>query len=67
MWSKKPCRLALQEGYFAEGDSIEQAVQATLMQAVKAGQIRQLPNASFTPTVVTGYDGVATGELNFVE
>ena len=53
MSSENLCRLALQEGYFAEGDSIEQAVQATLMQAVKAGQIRQLPNASFAPTVVT--------------
>jgi hypothetical protein len=47
------CRLAVQEGYFAEGDSIEQTVQATLIQVVKAGQIQQLPNATFAPTVVT--------------
>jgi hypothetical protein len=53
MSSENLCRLALQEGYFAEGDRIEQEVQATLMQAVKAGQIQQLPNASFAPTVVT--------------
>jgi hypothetical protein len=53
MSSENLCRLAVQEGYFAEGDSIEQAVQATLTQVVKTGQIQQLPNASFGPTVVT--------------
>jgi hypothetical protein len=47
------CRLAVQEGYFADGDSAEQGVHATLMHVVKAGQIQQLPNANFAPTVVT--------------
>lgn len=47
------CRLAVQEGYFADGDSAEQGVHATLMHVVKAGQIQLLPNANFAPTVVT--------------
>ena len=53
MSSEDLCRLAVQEGYFADGDSAEQGVHATLMHVVKAGQIQQLPNANFAPTVVT--------------
>ena len=47
------CHLAVQEGYFADGDSAEQGVHATLTHVVKAGQIQQLSNANFVPTVVT--------------
>jgi hypothetical protein len=43
------CRLTVQEGYFADGDSAERGVQATLMHVVKAGLIRQLPNGNFAP------------------
>jgi len=39
--------LAVQEGYFAEGDGAERGVQAVLMNVVKAGHIRQLPNGDF--------------------
>jgi len=39
--------LAVQEGYFAEGDGAERAVQAVLMHVVKTGHIRQLPNGDF--------------------
>jgi hypothetical protein len=42
------CRLAVQEGYFVDGDSAQEGVQATLMHVVKAGQIQQLPNARFS-------------------
>jgi len=53
MSSEDLCRLAVQEGYFADGDGAGQVVHATLMHVVKAGQIQQLPNANFAPTVVT--------------
>jgi hypothetical protein len=43
------CRLTVQEGYFADGDSAERGVHATLMNVVKAGIIRQLPNGNFAP------------------
>jgi hypothetical protein len=43
------CRLTVQEGYFADGDSVERGVHTTLMNVVKAGQIRQLPNGNFAP------------------
>ena len=46
-------RLAVQEGYFVDGDSAQEGVQAMLMHVVKAGQIQQLPNARFAPAVVT--------------
>jgi len=46
-------RLTVQEGYFADGDSAERGVQATLMHIARAGLIRQLPNGSFAPPTVT--------------
>jgi hypothetical protein len=51
--SEDLCRLAFQEGYFADGDSARDAVHAMLLQVAKAGQIQQLPNARFAPTVGT--------------
>ena len=38
--------LAVQEGYFPDGDA-ERGVPAVLMHVVKAGHIRQLPNGDF--------------------
>lgn len=46
------CRLTVQEGYFADGDSAERGVHATLLHVVKAGLIRQLPNGNFAPLAV---------------
>jgi len=46
------CRLTVQEGYFADGDSAEPGVHATLLHVVKAGLIRQLPNGNFAPLTV---------------
>jgi hypothetical protein len=46
------CVLSVQEGYFAEGENPEQAVHGTLMNVVKAGFIRQLPNGTFAPATV---------------
>jgi hypothetical protein len=40
-------RLAVQEGYFAEGGGADADLEATLMQGVKAGQVRQLPGGKF--------------------
>jgi hypothetical protein len=45
--------MAVQEGYFADGDSAERGVHATLMQVVKAGLMRQLPSGNFAPPAVT--------------
>jgi hypothetical protein len=45
-------RLAMQEGYFADADSAERGVHATLLNVVKAGLIRQLPNGNFAPATV---------------
>jgi hypothetical protein len=45
-------RLAVQEGYFADGDSAERGVHTTLINVVKAGLIRQLPNGNFAPATV---------------
>jgi hypothetical protein len=45
-------RLAVQEGYFPDGDSAERGVHATLVNVVKAGFIRQLPNGNFAPASV---------------
>jgi hypothetical protein len=39
-------RLAMQEGYFAEAETADRGVHATLLNVVKAGLIRQLPNGS---------------------
>jgi hypothetical protein len=45
-------RIALQEGYFADADTADRGVHATLINVVKAGLIRQLPNGSFAPATV---------------
>jgi hypothetical protein len=45
-------RLAVQEGYFADGESAERGVHTTLINVVKAGLIRQLPNGNFAPATV---------------
>ncbi len=45
-------RVAVQEGYFAEGENHDRGVQLTLMNVVKAGFIRQLPNGAFAPATV---------------
>jgi hypothetical protein len=45
-------RLALQEGYFADAESADRGVQATLINVVKAGLIRQTPNGNFAPATV---------------
>jgi hypothetical protein len=42
--------LAVQEGYFPDGDA-ERGVPAVLMHVVKAGHIRQLPNGDFTEVI----------------
>lgn len=45
-------RLSLQEGYFADADSADRGVHTTLLNVVKAGLIRQLPNGNFAPATV---------------
>jgi hypothetical protein len=45
-------RLSLQEGYFADTDSADRGLHATLLNVVKAGLIRQLPNGNFAPATV---------------
>jgi len=45
-------RLSLQEGYFADADTAERGVHAALINVVKAGLIRQLPNGNFAPATV---------------
>lgn len=45
-------RFSLQEGYFADADSAERGVHGTLLNVVKAGLIRQLPNGNFAPATV---------------
>ena len=45
-------RIALQEGYFADGESAERGVTATLLNVAKAGLVRQLPNGNFAPATV---------------
>jgi len=45
-------RLALQEGYFADADTADRGVHTTLINVVKAGLIRQLPNGNFAPATV---------------
>jgi hypothetical protein len=46
------CHLAIQEGYFAEGEVADRGVHATLVNVAKAGFIRQLPNGTFAPATV---------------
>lgn len=43
-------RLAVEEGYFADGDA-ERGVQAVLMHVVKGGTVRQLPNGDFAEVI----------------
>ncbi|HEX2448000.1 MAG TPA: hypothetical protein VHK26_07425 [Methyloceanibacter sp.] len=45
-------RLALQEGYFVDADTADRGVHASLLNVVKAGLIRQLPNGNFAPATV---------------
>jgi hypothetical protein len=45
-------RFAMQEGYFADADTADRGVHATLLSVVKAGLIRQLPNGNFAPATV---------------
>ena len=45
-------RLAMQEGYFADADTADRGVHTTLLNIVKAGLIRQLPNGNFAPATV---------------
>jgi len=45
-------RLSLQEGYFTDAGSADRGVHATLLNVVKAGLIRQLPNGNFAPATM---------------
>lgn len=45
-------RLSMQEGYFADAESAERGVTTTILNVVKAGLIRQLPNGNFAPATV---------------
>ena len=45
-------RLALQEGYFIDAETADRGVHATLINVVKAGLIRQLPNGNFALATV---------------
>jgi hypothetical protein len=45
-------RFALQEGYFIDAETADRGVHATLVNIVKAGLIRQLPNGNFAPATV---------------
>ena len=45
-------RFALQEGYFVDAETADRGVQTTLINVVKAGLIRQLPNGNFAPATV---------------
>lgn len=45
-------RLSLQEGYYADADTADRGVHTTLINIVKAGLIRQLPNGNFAPATV---------------
>ena len=45
-------RFALQEGYFVDAETADRGVHATLINVVKAGLIRQLPNGNFAPATV---------------
>lgn len=44
--------IAIQEGYFADAESAERGVTATLLNVAKAGLVRQLPNGNFAPATV---------------
>ena len=53
-------RLALQEGYFADSDTADRGMHNTLLNVVKAGLIRQLPNGNFAPATVRSNLGLVT-------
>ena len=42
----------MQEGYFGDADTADRGVHATLINIVKAGLIRQLPNGNFAPATM---------------
>ena len=46
------CRLAVHEGYFADGESAQQGVHVLLMHVLKEGHLQQLPNARFALAMV---------------
>jgi hypothetical protein len=52
MSSEDLCRLAVHEGYFADGESAQQGVHALLMHVLKEGHLQQLPNARFALAMV---------------
>jgi hypothetical protein len=41
-----------QEGYFADPESAARAVQVTLVNGIRAGRIRQLPDGTFAPATL---------------
>ena len=45
-------RFVMQEAYFADVDTADRGVHATLINIVKAGLIRQLPNGNFAPATM---------------
>ena len=45
-------RLALQGGYFADADTAVREMHNTLLNVVKSGLIRQLPNGDFAPATI---------------
>ena len=45
-------QFALQEGYFADFDTADRGMHNTLLNMVKAGLIRQLPNGNFAPATM---------------
>ena len=46
------CQHAAQEGYFAGGENVDRGVHVELMNVVKAGFIRQLPDGNFARATV---------------
>ena len=45
-------QLALQDDYFADSDTADRGMHNTLLNVVKAGLIRQLPNGNFAPATI---------------
>jgi len=52
MSSEDLCRLAVHEGYFADGESAQQGVHALLIHVLKEGHLQQLPNARFALAMI---------------
>jgi hypothetical protein len=42
----------LQEGYFTDADTADRGMHDMLLNVVKAGLIRQLPNGDFAPATI---------------